>query len=278
MLDRSNPLAATTSRERGARVRSLDGLRGYMALIVMLAHFGVKLGHGELLPLARLCVYGFFLTSSYALTLSWRGRYFNFVVKRLLRLWPAYAAAIAAGGWVIGMPPRWPDFFWFPFRTCDDYISQDPVVWSLYLEVYASFCMIVIVPACARIDTTVAATAAVILATWAVTPNLLPAIFFIAGSYARRMSFDFAFFNSALAQALGRISYSLYLTHCVVILFLERVWPETWSYLALPCIFVAAAAFYGLIERPSLRLSRNWEKLGGWGAEAKTADLLRAAR
>ena len=62
-------------------------------------------------------------------------------------------------------------------------------------------------------------------------------------------------------QWLGRVSYSLYLTHFLILTALLRVLPTTWPMLErLVLVIVASLAFaevfHRLIEAPSIALSR----------------------
>ena len=261
------PRSVQDSRHPVARVLSIDGLRGILAAIVVLAHFAVRLGTEQLLPLASTCVCGFFLISSYALTLSWRGGYATFLGKRFLRLWPAYAVAMMIGAFFTGVPVAWHDYFWFPFKGRYGHFDQDPVVWSLYVEVYASLAMplIILVSSNAILASFVGA-GFVLAGGWDINFSYAP--FFLAGSFLARAPFDFAILNSRFVQWLGRISYSLYLTHCLVIMFLESFYPSTWTYVSIPVCLLVAHVFHAVIEQPSISAS---QRLGKWASASNRA-------
>ena len=252
--------APMSKMTRAGRLPSLDGLRGVLAVVVMLAHFTSALGEPRGLPLARTSVYGFFVISAYALTVSWESGYLVFVLKRFVRLWPAYAAALAIGTLLTGFPTPWHDFFWVPFRGYNTPFPQDPVVWSLYTEVYASAAMPLIVLAAKR-NATAIATAIVCCLLSAFQYDLALAPFFIAGAYAAtRVGFDFAVLNWSAPQWLGKISYSLYLTHAMTIITCKHFLPHFWMLIAIPFSFGVAMVFYRYVEAPSIQLSRALAK------------------
>ena len=255
-----------------SRLPSLDGGRGLLALVVMFAHVAALAGLPQGLILARMSVLGFFLISAYALTVSWRPGYVAFVAKRFLRLWPAYAAALAIGAALTGIPLPWHDYFWVPFRPADADFPQDPVVWSLYTEVYASLAMPVFVMAARRTDATVALSALLIaLALW--RRDFAFGLLFAAGAWAAmRWRFDVVWLNRRTPQALGRISYSLYLIHAPVIVTLRHFAPGFWIWIAVPAAFAAAVLFHRVLEQPSIEASR-WvgQRLGARRNEDQSA-------
>jgi peptidoglycan/LPS O-acetylase OafA/YrhL len=249
-------LRAHISTDSSARLPSLDGARGLLALVVLLAHFAALAGYPQGLTFAKLSVLGFFLISAYALTVSWREGYAAFLAKRFVRLWPAYAVAMAVGVRLTGLALPWHDYFWIPFRPANDYFPQDPVVWSLYTEVYAGLAMPLFVFAGRRHATALAACAALgALAFWRSDFGL--GLFFVLGAWAApRWRFNFAWLNSAVPQALGRISYSLYLIHTAVLVYCRHFAPEIWLVIALPLAMGVATLFYATIEAPSVTASR----------------------
>jgi len=258
-LDRTvaAPLPASV---RAGRLPSLDGMRGGLSVVVMLAHFLTATGHTQGLIFARASVYGFFVISAYALTMSWDGGYAVFLVKRCVRLWPAYAAALAIGTVLTGLSPPWHDFFWLPFRGLNSKFPQDPVVWSLYTEVYAGVAMPLIVLVAKRGWTALAAAVACVLLS-SLQYDVALGLFFIAGAYAAtRVDFDFGVLNGALPQWLGKISYSLYLTHAMTIISCKHFLPHVWMLIAVPLSFLGAVVFHRYVEAPSIQLSRALAK------------------
>ena len=244
------------SHYSSGRLPSLDGARGLLALVVMAAHIVALAGFPQGLMFARLSVLGFFLISAYALTVSWRPGLGPFLAKRFVRLWPAYAAAMAVGVWLTGLPLPWHDYFWIPFRASDADFPQDPVVWSLYTEVYAGLAMPIIVFAGRRNATALLACVALAaLSLWRRDFGL--GLFFVLGAWAApRWRFDFVWLNGPIPQALGRISYSLYLIHTAGIIHCRHFAPEIWLWIAPPLALLVAAGFHQAIEAPSVEASR----------------------
>ncbi len=74
---------------------------------------------------------------------------------------------------------------------------------------------------------------------------------------------------SAPLRALGRISYSLYLTHVAAIGIVRRLFPERVEstgfvfLLAFPLAILVATALHLSVERPLLRLKDRWRASGG---------------
>lgn len=268
----STGLPASPRASSGGRYASLDGLRGVLAAFVMLAHFEQSAGHPGLLPFAKCSVEAFFVISAYALTVSWNGRFGAFLGKRFLRLWPAYAVSIAIASHVSGVAIEWTDYFWYPFKGYNVGCAADPVVWSLYTEVYANLAMPLIILLGRRTWTTTLVCISLILL-YGYSEDLYFGLFFVVGSYATRFKFDFAVLNSRFCQWLGKISFSLYLTHTIVIGVCKFHFPSIWEYIAIPLCFVVAAAFWIAVEKPSLWASRQF---GKWIAAKPASASIRA--
>ena len=96
------------------RVRELDGLRGIAILMVVFYHFLPAKGPLTVLdPLLRLGWVGvdlFFVLSGYLITgilVDTRGEegwYRHFIVRRVLRIFPLYYAALAFEAWFLTTP------------------------------------------------------------------------------------------------------------------------------------------------------------------------------
>jgi peptidoglycan/LPS O-acetylase OafA/YrhL len=81
--------------------------------------------------------------------------------------------------------------------------------------------------------------------------------FFVAGAYFSHWEFRSPFLESYLPQWLGRISYSLYLTHWLVFELAQRTL-GIWGPVALmPLTFFVGWLVWRFVERPSIRYSRN---------------------
>lgn len=75
------------------------------------------------------------------------------------------------------------------------------------------------------------------------------------GSYLVRYRFDFAPLNWAIPQWLGKISYSLYLTHWIVIRACGEWLPAWASIVSLPLAIVVGYLVWRTIETRSIALS-----------------------
>ena len=257
-------MSSSASLGGSARLPSLDGARGLLAVVVVIAHFSAAAAGPNLIPFARFSVLGFFFISSYSLTVSWRaGDYPGYVVKRLVRLWPCYAAALAFGGALTGISPSPGEFVWLPYSPSWAEHPQAPVVWSLYVEVYASLAMPLVVAAGGSTRKTVAASSGLFALSF-LHHDFLYGVFFVVGAWmALRIRLDAAVLNGKLLQELGAISYPLYLFHVPIIMMLKAMAPDVWRWAALPACFAAAAALRVLLEEPAKQLSR---RVGRWSS------------
>jgi peptidoglycan/LPS O-acetylase OafA/YrhL len=244
------------SAQASGRVASVDGLRGVLAAFVMFAHLVNAAGDGRYVGLANLCVIAFFVISGYVLTRGWRGAYAGFLVRRFVRLWPLYALCLAVGGWLSMNPAPLGNYLWFPFMGIDRQAPQDPVTWSLFVEAWAMPFMPLIIWIGRRPRLMVAAVAALILCKfW--SHDLYYGAFFIIGSHLAQRTASSAFLESAPVQWLGRISYSLYLSHVLTMGALKFHAPAYWIYLAIPCCLAVAHGLCEAVERPSIYFSRR---------------------
>lgn len=242
-------------RVTSARLPALDGVRGLLAFFVAFAHYEHSCGNNAFIPAARIAVIGFFLLSSYVLTVAWDGNFVTFLGKQFLRLWPTYAVAIAWATYLSGGSTWWCDFFWFPYGH-----FASTVVWSLYIEVYANLAMPLIL-VCAQTPVTALLSCLFLIVAGKNIGIASFGVYFIIGSFAARYPVDIAILRSALCRWLGKISYSLYLTHPLVILLCKyRLGGLYWPWIALPACLAVAVLFWNTIERPSLWASRVFAK------------------
>lgn len=239
----------------GQRIAAIDGLRGLLAVVVLAWHVVSPFGVTWMLSLANIAVALFFLLSGYVLTRAWDGRIFVFLVRRFLRLWPVYALCLFGGYLIAGIHPVWSEFFWYPFIGPNDRPAIDPPVWSLFLEAWAMPLMPLIVWA-GRPRRALPAMAAAAFA-GLVQPQVAVLALFIAGAFLSRSSFRNKFLESSLPQTLGRISYSLYLSHFLVLELFVRVFGPWGGVAAIPAAFAGAWVVWRCIERPSILLSRR---------------------
>jgi peptidoglycan/LPS O-acetylase OafA/YrhL len=239
---------------------SVDGLRGLLAAFVMLAHLVNSAGSGRLIPFANLCVMGFFVISGYVLTLGWRGAFAGFLVRRFVRLWPLFALCLCVGSW-LSTPAPLSNYVWYPLMGVLHQAPQDPVTWSLFVEAWAMPFMPLIIWIARRPRVMFPVLIALGLThLWG--QDVYYGAFFIIGShFADKRALPSRFLESAPVQWLGRISYSLYLSHVLVIGMLKFHLPGLWIYLAIPCCLAVAQGLCVLIEQPSIALSR---RAGSW--------------
>lgn len=238
-----------------SRVASLDGLRGLLAAFVMIAHY-LSFWHGpNLLPEARIAVMMFFLMSGYVLTLSWDGNLPVFLVRRFIRLWPVFAFCLTLGAILFGQAPPWTNYVWYPMVDSNDLFVFDPPMWSLFVEAWAMALMPLIVWG-GRTPLRVAMTIVLFVALSHFMANAVYGSFFVIGSFCTKFSFNFAILNTRILQWLGKISYSLYLTHCMVLVICDVHIPSISMYVQIPLCLLAAQAAWAVIESPSIEASR----------------------
>jgi peptidoglycan/LPS O-acetylase OafA/YrhL len=251
------PPAGVEQVDKGSRIAAVDGLRGMLALVVVVWHIGGPLGATWLLMPANLAVAMFFVLSGYVLTRGWNGRFGVFLARRFIRLWPVYALCLGAGYLIAGIHPVWSEFLWYPIIGANTKPFIDPPIWSLFLEAWAMPLMPIIVWAGSGATTRAALCMfALILAALAV-PEISVGVLFVAGAFLARAHFRNRFFESAVPQWFGRISYSLYLTHWLVLTLATRAYGPWSALAALPAVFVVGWLVWWGVERPSIWASRR---------------------
>ena len=116
------------------RLGSLDALRGVLAVTVVICHLWP-----EALPgwAGHAAVGGFFAMSAFVLRLGYDGRYWSFVAKRAVRLWPTYAVCIGLAALLLGRLPSLWDALLLPWGR-DVGFAADPPSWSLVIEWWAA--------------------------------------------------------------------------------------------------------------------------------------------
>ena len=251
------------------RNHTLDGIRGCLAVVVMLNHALHLRGYGNLTWPANVCVSIFFMLSACVLTRSWDGQYFSFLLKRCLRLWPTYALCLFVGGVLHreAIPLHW--YAWFPVARPEAVPLADVPIWSLTVEAWAMLFMPVFVwvgrrSAAWMIASLIVALVCARYVHWAMGFGM----FFFAGAWLSRFSIRWAPLETMIPRWLGRISYPLYLCHFPIIWWLGL---PIWASIALT--FVVAAILTETVEKWSIRASRRVGRLTLKGESAKLGAL-----
>ena len=229
---------------REKRVLSLDGLRGLGALMVFLLHVDIMVkpfgGGGPSFFPGSASVMVFFILSGIVLSLvpfkhmgnggyDWLGYYPRRVVRLCVPLFAAIALALPAG--------------YVAWRLGSTSRSALAVAYDaglptavhdilMQFDVLFAACLVVVVVA-------------------------------IADGFTRRA------LSAAPMVFLGKVSYSLYLTHAIVIGALAALLPRLGivdplaiAAVSLPASMLVSVAFWRIIEVPSMNLSRSLASSG----------------
>ncbi len=260
---------------RPSRIASVDGLRGLLALVVVYEHTRWSVLHGHTDAPGQFAVLAFFMMSGYVLTRGWHGDFLAFLAKRFVRLWPLFALCFAVGALLHNATPTWTYFFWYPFVY--DF-EKSPVLllngpmWSQFVEAWAALFMPLIVWASRSVVSVIAVTAISMLC-FHIDRCFLYATLFVVGAFYSTCDFNLPLLNGRALQWLGRISYSLYLTHSIVLELCERYLPAA-AWLEIPVALAVAQVVCVMVDRPSVRASR-WVGKAVAQAEAAVLDAVR---
>lgn len=246
------------------RLPALDGLRGLLATTVVFDHALVEMGITTLGVIASFAVAIFFVMSGLVLTRGWESNFPLFLARRFVRLWPVFALSLVASGLLAWRMPVILDFLWLPFPYYDAN-KLCPPMWSLFIEAWTTLIMPAIVwSARGGVWRTVGSMAFCvgIAASWwperlELRAFLSYSVCFVAGAGLSHLSWRNALFEIPALQWLGKISYSLYLTHWLVLRAATEVLGLTGTLLALPASFVVAQIVWRYVEYPSIKMSRQ---------------------
>jgi peptidoglycan/LPS O-acetylase OafA/YrhL len=239
-------------------VPALDGLRGALALVVLAKHATEQAGlHLHLLHVAsQLAVLLFFVLSGFVLARNWKGGVATFLLRRFVRLWPVYAVTLAIGYVITAQTPEVGSFFWLPVYLLDSHPPVNLPAWSLRIEAWAMLGFPIFVwVANGSMRRMAMGFAAVAIASH-IQALFAFAFFFLAGACLSRWSFRNGFLESVVPQWLGKVSYSLYLTHWLVLVAAHRYFGANGALAAVPLTFAIGWLVWRGIEVPSIRASR----------------------
>ncbi|MBR0939102.1 acyltransferase [Bradyrhizobium jicamae] len=271
------------STRRAQRLLAVDGLRGILAFTVLVHHATAPIGAYWLFPVANVCVFIFFALSGYVLTRGWNGRFGTFLLRRFVRLWPVYAACLGAGYLIAGKQPIWSEFFWYPIHYPSDPANLhgvDPPSWSLTVEAWAMLFMPLIVWIVSGTFRKLVIGFAVFALAVQAYPAMSVGIFFLGGAALHRWEFQNRILEASVPQWLGKISYSLYLSHWLVLTLLWRWFgPWTAALIGLPSALALGYFVWRWIEKPSISASRRvdgfprFQWILGWHRPARITPL-----
>ena len=241
----------------GTRLYFLDALRGVLACVVVADHVALTAFGSRVLWLAAYCaVLAFFTMSGLVLARAYDGRPGAFFVRRLVRLWPVYALCLVAGYALFGQFPPLQEFAWYPLPPHNGFAQIDPPVWTLILEAWATPVLPVMfwIAARGRIWILLATVASIGLAL--VDQRMFCLFFFAAGVSAAQFDIPWPQRLPAWSLWLGKVSYSLYLSHGLVLVAGMMMLGPVGALVVAPSVFVVAWVVWRLVERPSIRWSR----------------------
>ena len=245
------------------RLRSLDGLRGCLAAYVAIYHLCENCAWAYAMQkAAQVAVLMFFVLSGWVLVRTYDGRFGAFLTRRFLRLWPPFACAMLAGAMILHLHLPLSRLFWFPIATPYAGAESDRPAWSLFIEAWAMLAMPVFVWGGRSLVRATTVGGAIVLLALAWRLDLLYGLFFLTGACLSQADWQSGLLQTRWAQWLGTISYSLYLTHWPVIQAGMLAFGAEGRLFACLAILPVAWAFWWIVERPSIAVSRIvWRRL-----------------
>ncbi len=212
--------------------------------------------------------------SGLVLTRAYDNDYPRFVVKRFVRLWPLFAVCMVAGSLITGRLPEISSLFYWPVGSPPSLpigALPNPPSWSLYIELWAALLM----PAIAWFGGPGPIRKAAILPVWlllvVVDERFGWAIFFMVGAALSRWNVSNRMLETRVTQWLGKVSFSLYLSHWPVLMLCRTCFGYWGVVPAVPAALAVAWLLWRFVERPTIILSRRFDKFR-IGASVATAS------
>ena len=241
-----------------SRIAVLDSLRGVLAVIVLVHHVLLEQGDGSLDLVGTFCVMAFFTMSGFVLARAYDGRPLAFVVRRVIRLWPLYAVCMLIGYAVIArQPPSLAVMLWFPLPAARTTLDVDPAAWSLYYEAWMTPVFPVLFWVARQSRLLGLLTVLLAFALVFLDARAFSLIFFTGGVAAAGFGLETDRPCPGLLLWLGKVSFSLYLSHQIVLHVLYVRFGLPGLLVAVPLCFAVASLLCRFVERPSIDLSRR---------------------
>jgi peptidoglycan/LPS O-acetylase OafA/YrhL len=217
-------------------------------VVVVAHHVLASAGIGILQLPANAAVLIFFAMSGYVLARAYDGRPLVFLARRVVRLWPLYAVCITAGWLAVGGWPPVADLAMWPPNPFAHRVVDLPA-WSLYVEMWATPLLVPMFLAARAGRIASLAMVALAIGLTTMDPRCVVLVAFAVGVAATGWPIAWPQDVPAPLLWLGRVSYSLYLSHWVVLVVAG---PVAGALLALP----VAWGLWWSVERPSIAGSR----------------------
>jgi len=227
---------------------------------------------------AHLAVLAFFFLSGYVLALTYDGRPIQFMARRIIRLWPLYACCLAAGCAIRGERLPYHILFWFPFPAIGTLPPGDPPAWSLYYEIWATPGIILLTMMARKIRIAALSLALGSVALFPLDLRLGYVPFFALGVALSAFTIRLPGKAPKFLLWLGKLSYSIYLTHLPVRFAAENLLGPPGSALSLLAMPFVAYGAWRWIERPSIIWSRRLTDFRFVGSRDAAREIHRAWR